>query len=198
MENVFIDTNYFSSIDTAVGNLLQNNVSAHSIIQQLQTQFPELKKIIISYRPTGVHVTLTAHEPLCYVNNSFVLTPQGKLFPQNHFSPNEIHTIPLVSVAEQWLVNASPFVLSLLQNLPADFKKYYDLEVINEHCMYLVDKNKSQFSIVFAAAQKNISLLLHHCDLVKKSLDTKRSFDKNAQWVADTRFADYIVAYKKY
>jgi hypothetical protein len=191
-----IADDYFHSIDTVLGQLLHDNVSAQSIIAQLQKQFPELKKIIISYRPRGVQVALSAHEPVCCINNSSILTREGKFFPQNHFSHNEIHTIPMVNVAEQWLTHAPFFLLSLLQELPSNFNSHYNLEVTNEHCMRLVDKDKPQFAIVFSAAQKEMPKLLAHCEAVKRTLDAQKSFNKGAAWIADTRFADYIVAYK--
>ncbi len=192
----FISPDYFHSIDTVVNTLLHDNVSGKSIIAQLQKQFPELKKITISYRPTGAHVSFSAHEPICCINNSSILTPEGELFPQKNFSESAISAIPHMHVAEQWMTHAPSFLLSLLQELPSDFNSHYNLEVTNEHCIRLVDKNKPQFTIVFAAEQKNIPALLHQCDLVKNNLDNGKKFDKNAQWAADTRFADYIIAYK--
>jgi hypothetical protein len=187
---------YFHSIDTVLGQLLHDKVSASSIIAQLQKQFPELKKIIISYRPTGVQVNVSAHNPVCCINDSSILTPEGELFPKNSFSQDTLTTIPHMRVAEKWMAHAPSSLLSLLQELPSDFDQYYNLEVINEHYVRLVDKDKPQFTIVFSAAQKEIPKLLAHCQTVKHTLDAQKSFNKGTTWAADTRFADYIVLYK--
>ena len=44
--------------------------------------------------------------------------------------------------------------------------------------------------------QKELPRLLAQCDLIKQNIREKKGFDKGVKWIADTRFADYIVTYK--
>jgi hypothetical protein len=187
---------YFCSIDTVVGNLLKDNFSAHAIIDHIQKQFPVINKTIVSYRPTAVHVAIYGRKPLCCINNSLVLTGEGELFPKNSFSDSAITDIPTITVATPWMTQASTFLLSLLHELPSDFNQHYTLELVNEHYMRLVDKNKPQFTIVSSAAQKEIPTLLAHCEVVKKNIDERKGFDKGIAWIADARFANYVIAYR--
>ncbi len=191
-----IAPDYFSLIETVVGNLLRDNNSAHSIITQLQKQFPILNNIVLSYSPMRTQISLYAHKPLCCINNSLVITGNGELFPKDNFSDDMCSTIPSVAVAPHYLNHAVSHLLSLLHALPSDFDQHYNLRLESEHTIRLTDKDKPQFSIVSSAAQKNMAALLSQCNLVKKNLDARKKFDKNSQWAADTRFADYIIAYR--
>jgi hypothetical protein len=196
-----IAQDYFSSITASLAEKLNAKSSAHELIAHLKEQFPVLKKIIISYRPSAVHVTMTAHEPICCINNRTIFTAQNELFPQDCFSPEAIAGIPHVVVhnlpgkMEPALASFSQ-VGALLRDLPSDFNCAYDLEFINEHCVHLIDKQEPHFSIALTVDQKKSSTLLSQCDAIKKSIDMRAGFNKGVKWIADTRFADYIVAYK--
>src|SRR5438128_7586622 len=65
---------YITTINSAVTELLSNNFSASEIIDRLQQQFSILKKIVIEYQPTVIRILLSAHEPICNINNVQVLT----------------------------------------------------------------------------------------------------------------------------
>ena len=191
-----LSDDYFSSITTSVGQLLGDNYSARTIIDQLKKQFPVLNKIVVSYHPSVVRVMVYAHEPVCYINNSLVLTTNNELFPKNSFSDTVIAAVPEIVVAQESMSKISPLVSSLLHELPIDFNQLYDLELVNEHCVYLTDKKEPHFTAVFCADQKKLSMILAQCTSVKKNIGERKGFDKGAAWIADTRFADYIVAYK--
>jgi hypothetical protein len=188
-----IAPDYFSSIETVAGNLLRDKNSSHSIIKQLQQQFPILNKIILSYRPHSTHISLYARKPVCCINNFSIITSDGEFFPKDNFSDDIYSVIPAVAVAPHYLKNAAPQILSFLQELPSDFDQHYDLRLENEHMIHLIDKEKPQFTIIFAAAQKNMKDLLSRCAVVKNNLDARKRFDKDMHWVADARFESYII-----
>jgi hypothetical protein len=192
----FLSDDYFSSIKISVQQLLDENCGAHSLIARLKNTFPILNKIVVAYRPCGIYVMTYAHKPLCCVNDEFVLTINNELFPQNAFAEHSLDSIVHITVAERCLSKVSTLIPSLLQELPTGFNDSYNLEVVNEHCVRLVDKQENNFSIMALAEQKNLSSLLAHCAKVKKNISERKDFSKGAAWIADVRFADYVVAYR--
>jgi len=192
----FLSDDYFSSIKTCVGQLVDQNYSAHTVIAHLKKNFPVLSKIVVAYRPLAVCVKMHAHKPVCCINDTFVLTTDNQLFPKNSFALNSLAPIAHITVAQECVIKTTSLISPLLRELPSDFHELYDLELMNEHCVYLTDKQDRQFTIVSSAVQRNIPILLAQCMSVKKNIGERKGFDKGVKWIVDTRFADYIVAYK--
>lgn len=196
IQSELLSDDYFSSFNAALAGLLNNNISAQALIAQLKEQFPILKTIAVSYQPYATHIMISAHEPVCCINNSLILTTNHELFPKNVFSTSAISGVSSVTVFPDSMINAPLFVSSLLQGLPCGVDSAYKLELVNEHCVCFVDKEQPNFTIVSSIAQEKSPMLLSQCESVKQTITAKRGFDKGAKWIADTRFAHYIVAYK--
>lgn len=196
MKTGHISSDYFSSIQEFAGTLLHNGYSARAVINQLQQQFPIIKKITIAYHPAEVQLKIYAYEPLCCINDAFVLTPQCELFSKDIFSQKALAAISNITVAPRCMLRAPILLTSLLQELPLTIDHIYNVELMHEHCVRLTDKQERKFTIVTSVEQNRMSQLMTHCDLIKKSISERKGFDKGVKWVADTRFADYIVAYK--
>lgn len=191
-----ISDEYTALINHEVANLLHNNSSAHNIINALQQKFPVLKKIAIAYQPAVVRVTTAAHEPICLVNNAWVLTAQQEVFPHTIFSPKVIDRVAHIAAARDDEKNISHAILPLLQGLPADIYGVYNVELVHEHCVRLTDKQQPKFTVLSSVAQDKLPFLLTQCDTIKQTIAARGEFDKGIQWIADTRFAYYIVVYK--
>ena len=191
-----LSQNYFASVDDCIKQLVHDGCSAHRIIDQLKKQFPILTKISVAYLPTAVHVKVNCQKPLCCINNCLVLTEKHELFSREIFSKKSLKYIPTLTVAQECLSKAPLLLPVLLQELSADLNKAYNCELINEHCVQFTSKDDDQFVIFASVEQKKISSMLAQCATVKKNISERKGFDKNLKWVADTRFADYIVAYK--
>lgn len=191
-----LSDDYFSSIKTHASQLFDDNYSAHAIIASLKKEFSVLNKVAIAYRPCGVYVMTYAHKPVCCINDALVCTVNNELFSKNTFTVDALADVSRITVAQDHTSKISSFVSSLLSELPPYFNENYDLEVINEHCMHFIDKKEQRFTVVSSVTQKRISYLLAQCESVKKNIIERKGFDKGVKWVADIRFADYIVAYK--
>ena len=85
VHDTVLSDEYITTINAAVAELLSNNLSTDQIINQLQQQFPILKKIVIAYQPTTIRVILSAHEPICSINNVQALTAKKDIFSKNIF-----------------------------------------------------------------------------------------------------------------
>ncbi len=72
----------------------------------------------------------------------------------------------------------------------------YNIELMTKHCVRFIDKQQPQFTIISSVDQEQLAQLSVQCREVKRTITEKNGFDKGVKWVADTRFAHYIVAYK--
>ncbi len=225
VQDAALSDDYFSSINNALADLCDKHCAAHVIIDQLKQQFPVINKITIAYRPTATHVTLSVHEPVCCLNNSIILTTQKELFPKHVFAEDALTDILNItchlpcdaSSTAQTLrytptghsqtshkassgtagrADVSSLVTNLLQKLPCNMSESYNIELMAEHCVRFTDKQQPQFVIVSSLAQEKLAQLCTQCKEVKRTITEKNGFDKGIKWVADTRFAHYIVAYK--
>jgi hypothetical protein len=193
-DTIFSD-DYFSSINNALANLCKERCAAHVIIDRLQQQFLVLKKIVIAYRPSGMRVMISAHEPICNINNSHVLTQNNELFDKNIFAAEALTDIPEIGVMQNNVAATPKYISHLLHTLPSHVYHAYNLELTNEN-IHFTDQQQPQFTILSCVTQEKLPQLLVKCAAIKNSIDEKNGFDKGTKWIADTRFAHYIVAYK--
>jgi hypothetical protein len=196
VQDAALSDDYFSSINNVLADLCHKHCAAHVIIDQLKQQFPVLNKITIAYRPAATRVTLSVHQPQCCINDALVLTAHKEVLPKHVFAEDALEDILHVEVAQDNITQASSLVDSLLQKLPHDISDVYNIELIRDHCVRFVDKQQPQFAIVSSLLQDKLAQLCTQCKEVKRTIAEKNGFDKGVRWVADTRFAHYIVAYK--
>lgn len=196
IHNDLLSDDYFSSIKTYATQQLDQHCDAHKLITQLKKEFSILNTIEIAYRPCGIYIMMCAHKPLCCINEDHILTCDNQLVSKNYYSCHLFDQLACVTVAENYVSKAASLVPSLLGELPSDFKQNYDLELINEHYLCLRSKQEKNFSIIASAIQSDLSCLLSQCALVKNKLTERKDFNEKINWIADTRFADYIIAYK--
>jgi len=195
MYDITLSDEYTASINNLVTELLKNN-STPEIINQLQQQFPILKKITIAYQPMAVRVILSVHEPICNVNNLYVLTNKKDIFSKTIFSEEIIADMPCIMVMQDDVKDMTCFISHLLEILPSDVFHVYNVELVNEHYVRLIDKQQSKFTVISSVVQEKLPFLLSQCEAVKYAIAARKDFDKGAKWIADTRFAHYIVTYK--
>jgi hypothetical protein len=191
-----IAQDYFLSVQARAEKLVRDNYSADALINHVKKTFPVINKIIVAYRPFATCVMTYPHTPICCINNSLILTSSCQFFSKDIFEADAIAHIPAISVLEENFSDYSLQLLTLLDALPPHFGDIYDLKLINDHCIHLIDKKNPHFIIVSFLEKKNLSSLLHQCDMVKNKLIQRNDFTTQMQWAIDTRFADYIVAYK--
>ncbi len=173
----------------------QQHLSAHAIIAELQNQFPVIKKIVIAYHPARTQLKIKLHKPVCSINNLFVLTADT-LAPQSYFSESARTSIPSLDIAHESMGNAASFAQAIVDVLPHTAWNDWNVSCMNEHCIKLIDKKNSKFAVLYSIDQKISSDLLTQCALIQKNMMARGAFDRGMEWIADTRFAHYIVAYK--
>lgn len=187
---------YVLSISRYISDEAHKNIAHQTFVAQLKNVFPVIKKVEISFRPSGPLVMIEPHEPICSVNDLFVFTSNKSLLSKAIFSQEVIEKIPAVSVASNIIDTSAQILIDLFDALPFNFNNFYNLDCIKEHCIRLVDRNNPQFMILSTGEQKNYQRLFAQCEFIKQSLSDRGAFDKSIEWIADARFAHYIIAYK--
>lgn len=196
IQNGILSEDYLSSIKVYATKLLDHRYNAFEIIAQLKKEFSVLDKIEIAYRPCGTYIMMHAHKPVCCINEDLILTYDNQLVSKNYFAFHLFDSLASITVAQDYLPTIASLVPSLLRELPSDFKQDYDLEFINAHHICLRNKHEKNFSIIALATQDKWCCLLDQCVLVKQKLAERKDFNAKTMWIADARFADYIIAYK--
>lgn len=190
-----LSDDYCTSIKNHAHRLLEKNYSAHHIITQLKKEYPLLNAITIAYRPCGTYIMLHARKPLSCINTDQVFADDHELYPKDFFAHHSIDSLAHMTIAQEYISKTALMVPELLNALPSQFNDTYNLELLHEHYVHLIDKQDKNFSIIASIGQKKLPELLMHCSRIKKNLSERKNFNKS-QWIMDTRFAEYIIAYK--
>jgi hypothetical protein len=185
-----------ASLETYVADALKNKKEPLLLIQELQKNFPVLKKITIAYLPSCICVTVSAHEPLCVINDSVAMIANHDVCAKNIFSSIALKTCPSLTVAQESMGTIQQLLPKIFALIPTDFYHLYDLVVTNDHSLRLVDKANPQFAIMYSVDRPFSSEIVAQCDRLKENMLVSGSFNKGVEWIADIRFADYIVTYK--
>ena len=192
----FLSDECCASIEHAVAELAGKRAGACAIIGGLQKKFPVIRKVAITYNPHEAQIAVHAHRPRSVVNDLFVFTCHDHIFPKAEFSDFSISRVPAVYVCQESMPRASQLLSAAFAQLPATFYSTHDLVIGDKHCLQLKDREQPCFSIKITADQPICAATLLQCEHIKKTMTEKKAFDKKAEWVADVRFADYVIAYK--
>lgn len=192
----FLSSECRSSLKAEFLHSFEKKNSDFDAIVQIKKSFPVVSSVSIAYRPAGAVVNVTTRRPVYTVNDSFVLTDNNDIVDRLFFAQSVLDDLPCVTVSQNFLAHNADSLLSLLQQLPAQWVESYECECVDEYCIRLKDKVNPRFVIVYSEDQVVSAHMLDQCESVKKDIIKHGMLDKNVSWVADIRFANYIVAYK--
>lgn len=203
-ENFSIVTDsYFSSFSQSIfyDQLMlsvQKKKSIHDTVTDLKNSFACIKDISITYRPSGALVKIGSYKPECIINETSVFVSSGDIFERSLFSPLEIAHLPSFLLSQEVMAEASYMIPQVLCDIPAQVHAAHVVHIMSKHCITLTDKNNAHFSIMCSVDQDIPAGMFDQCEMVKKNIATHAMVDRNSAcaWVLDTRFANYIVAYR--
>ena len=184
-----------SSLEVDFLHGFEKKKSGFDAAMYVKKNFPVVNSISISYQPTGSVVNISVHKPVYAVNDVFVLTENNDIVEQSFFTQLVFDDLPCVKVGQHLLDN-SGLLLQLLGQLPAQWADLYECDCVDEYSIRLKDKTDPRFVILYSEDQVVSAHMLDQCELVKKDIIKHGMLDKDVSWVADIRFANYIVAYK--
>jgi hypothetical protein len=73
------------------------------------------------------------------------------------------------------------------------YHSFFDVQVIDDHSVYLRYKDEPQLQVVSTIDTYFSHELFLSCEQIKNKLRDRGSFKKNDTWLADIRFADHII-----
>lgn len=185
-----------SSIESEFLHSFEKKNLDFDAIAQVKKNFPIVRSVSIAYQPTGSVVNVAVYKPVYAVNNTSVLMENNQIVDQSLFAQSVLDDLPGVVASQDFLVRNSGCLLKLLRQLPSQWNEFYECECIDEYCISLKDKVNPQFVVVYSEDQVVSAHMLDQCEAVKKDIIKHGMLDKNVSWIADIRFANYIVAYK--
>jgi len=166
------------------------------MVFDLKNTFPHIKNISINYRPLGSVVHIYSYKPECIVNETSLFVSDGYIFDRSLFSFVATEQLPSILVSQDILGQASSIIQGVLKSIPWQMHATHTVDIVNKQCVTLMDKNNKEFTIICSTDQFPDMSLFDQCEKVKKNIVTHTPVNKNSAWTIDTRFADYIVAYR--
>lgn len=168
-------------------------------IKDLKDSFLWIKDISLVMEPSLISITILPDTPFAVINNSMVLTQEGKVFEKDIFIAQTLGQLPILTVDGEALNYAHTFekIALFFKTAPQELFNFYTVTWKNDHAVYLADKAHTNFIVIVSADRQLISKKLGDCLHIKKTLHTQLIKKPIDQWTADTRFADRIIVTKR-
>lgn len=166
------------------------------VINHCKERHSIIKNISIAYMPSHSLVSIVTHKPSCIVNDG-VLLENGDIVKKSVITDSLWHCLPAITVASEVVNHANLLAKQALHVLPKETYEHYVVEIHGRNDVTLTDKKNDHFIICCSLEQHIISQeLFNQCQQVKQSLFKQEISGAQKKWLADIRFADYIIAYK--
>jgi hypothetical protein len=186
--------------EKALTDFMQSNTSvpsSHSFADALYARFPAVASFAVQQRPLGLYACIVqSAQPLLRVNNSFVLTDNGKIVSLADFAASAYQSLPHITVHDGRISNA---LYKTVQSLPADLLYAYSLVWIDDCQALLFDRSQPLFALRFNAGAIPSNDIIQACNKLKADLEQRGCFSatstrkKPQQCVADIRFKNQII-----
>lgn len=203
---------------SVIKNFLENNkehsaMPLFALAKIVQERFPSLETISFFQDASGV-ITLqaTTVEPMLMVDDTLVLTRDGKLFKRSLFDDHFLHSLQKIScpfidekcsfidmqqseLVGQW----SQDMVFVAKNFSDNLFELYDISCQDKASWWLQDKKQKNFFILFNGIGMPNEKVLAACNKIKEMLDARGEFKTKrvANWVADIRFEEQIILFRK-
>lgn len=187
----------------------------HELSACVRKKFPSIQSLVLFLNATG---TITAQiksvSPLCKVNDTFVLVDDGKIFKSALFSGTCLDLLNHVYLSQsndksgdvafdflqaECVAHVPKPFLGVVDKLSASLFDDYSVTYQNKAMWCLRDKQQKNFFILFNSTQMPNEHVLAACNTIKETLFSRGQFDARRMhnWVADTRFKDQIILFRK-
>jgi hypothetical protein len=194
--NDTIARDYCSEIQAEFFQCIKRYASDKESMMQLKKMCPIIKRICVAYKPSEIVVNIVGHDPLCVVNQELVFADNNTLLEKRLFSLHEIADLPSVGIIDENMDRALRALPQFLMHFSRDMQKNYIPNFVHNNAITFIDKQYPNYSIICCIDQFLSDELAQQCDVVKKIILNDGLYKKSVSWIADTRFAHYIVAYK--
>lgn len=175
------------------------SIKPKEFIKNLKYNFLWIKEITLLMQPKFLYITILTHTPFVMLNNTNVLTKEGKSLDKDIFTFQTTAALPALTVQDAVVSNTNTLkdIALFMEELPAEVMDFYTIEWKNSHAIYLTDKANKNFALI-TSIDKPVSLKkLQNCLYIKKTLHTQLVKKTTDLWTADMRFADHIIVTKR-
>lgn len=174
----------------------------HALTQKLSDAFPCIKTVATHVMPPSLlHITVIAETPALAVNNSHIITQNGKIVPDNCFLRHRIISLPVIRMRH--LPTDTPLLSHELRiclaHLTPTMLTSYAITIENETSILLHDMY-APTDILCCAANMPDQTILAQCKHIVQSLasqETSQQITHRNRWIADIRFHKQIIVSQK-
>jgi hypothetical protein len=168
-----------------------NRTSESLTLSIIQKNFPAIKSILLTMQLTSSDIIIELYNPVCTLNNKFVLLDNNYLLPRLFFSSSFLNQLPDLSFPFENIEKVADIV-SFIEKQERSLFNDYMIEFIDKHTIYITDKADALCTLVCTYEQTITKNIIEQC-LKAKSFIPKHNNHKPL--MMDIRFTDYIIAY---
>jgi len=183
------------------------------LAQLAKDQFSSIDSLSIFQKPSGTLVVRAGSaKPVLLVNENLVLTDNRSLFERSVFDStvlsalNQVDFLHIEGKKEnQFFEIESSELMGMIptslfetgKNIPSFLFDQFYISCQNDVRWWLQDKQQKKFFILFSGGTIPNAHTLVACSKIKGTLESRNRFARRSAWVADVRFGDQIIAFRK-
>jgi hypothetical protein len=203
---IFAAHQFTVSYDYAVSEKAQNIVedyirvsrlyeekSFDVIVQQLQKQFPFLRKVVCTHAPSGLHMHLKAYDPFLQLTTGELITSNNCRVPADYYVLSASKKLPVLHASLAKNESLPEEMFAYMRSMDSSLIK--DAFVHWRHNNEIVCDMQSRFMQLICNCQKIPTReLIERCTTIAHDLKDHPMLAKG--FSADVRFADRIIVAK--
>lgn len=191
------DTKISSQAKAEIKHHIQTHQSmrAQALIDSLCKQFNHLKQVYIQYAPQNINIHITAHEPCALINETSVVTTDGRMLNRTAFTDTALEHIKALnvpSIKDTYTQLPAP-IFSWIQRTPDTIFKDFSITWIDENEIECAHKEDPHLIIRCTHTQDLRAHDIDACIYAKK----QRTIAPQHTVVADIRFNRQVIISKK-
>ena len=165
-------------------------------ITQVQGQFPYLKEGVAVFEPGSLIVyNFVCLQPLCVVNNEYLLLNDGVVVGKNTFSAYA--PVPAITVDQSLMQDECQMrkVADAMVRIDRTVTAVNAIHWQNIHTGFIDAQDRSDFKVMFDVTHIPTTYILAHCTTIHHELQDAHVLSQGL-WVADIRFKNQIIVYR--
>jgi len=181
----------------------------HELSVRAREKFPSIQSLVLSLSAAGmVTARIKSVSPLFRINDNLVLVDGSKIFKSAIFSDMFLDHLNQVYLSqsggfdllqEECVGRLPKSFFATMGKLSVSLFDEYRISYQDKATWWLQDKQQKKFFILFNNTQMPNEHLLAICNKIKGTLVARGQFcsGRTQRWVADTRFKDQIILFRK-
>ncbi|NBX78484.1 hypothetical protein EBQ93_03910 [bacterium] len=188
---------YKKKIQTFIDAEYKKNKFPAKIVTQLEKEFIGIKHVTVQVTDDTIVFSLDAQQPLCRMQDEYVLTALGNIVPQSLYTKSALEKMPRITYphdTKEHKVHTK--LLEFFRKCPDWVLKNYHIHWKSWHEIELVHMQDDTNSIKIKADQIITQGVIDDCIQAKTKVAQSRPIkkkDKDKRWVCDVRFDKQMI-----